>query len=81
MSLKTGFISKFLQRRAFDSFMFGYVDAIHTEFPGVSIRKAIEMFRKRYELEVDDFNEDNAYTTYNRMKAEIKEFDRDRKAV
>lgn len=81
MALKEGFIPKFLQRRAFDSFMFGYVDGIHTEFPSVSIRKAIAMFRKRYDLEPDDFNEESAYTTYNRMKAEIKEFDRERKSA
>ena len=80
MALKGGVISKFLERRAIDSFMFGYVDAIHTEFPGVSIRKAITMFRNRYDLEVDEFNEESAYTTYNRMKAEIKEFDRERRA-
>lgn len=81
MALGEGFVQKFLQRRAFDIFMFGYVDGIHTEFPSVSIRKAITMFRKRYELEPDDFNEESAYSTYNRMKAEIKEFDRERKSA
>lgn len=81
MALGEGFVQKFLQRRAFDIFMFGYVDGIHTEFPSVSIRKAITMFRMRYELEPDDFNEESAYSTYNRMKAEIKEFDRERKSA
>lgn len=81
MALKEGFIHKFLQRRAFDSFMFGYVDGIHTEFPSVSIRKAIAMFSKRYDLDPDDFNEESALRTYQRMKAEIKEFDRERKSA
>jgi len=81
MALKEGLVSKFLQRRAIDSWMFGYVDGIHTEFPSVSIRKAISMFRKRYDLEPDDFNEESAYSTYQRMKAEIKEFDSERKSV
>lgn len=79
MALSEGFIPKFLQRRAFDTFMFGYVDAIHSEFASVSVKTAISMFRKRYELEPDDFNEESAHKTYQRMKAEIKEFDRERK--
>lgn len=80
MALNKGFIPKFLQRRSFDLFMFGYVDAIHTELPTVSIRKAIEMFRKRYDLDLDVFNEESAFTTYNRMKGEIREYDRANKS-
>lgn len=52
--------------------MYGYVDAIHSEFPTVSIRKAIEMFRKHYQLEPDDFNEEAAYVTFQRMNAELR---------
>lgn len=81
MALKDGFVPKFLQRRTFDMFMFGYVDGIHTELPSVSIKKAVAMFRKRYNLSVDDFNEDSACREYQRIKEEIKQYDKERMAA
>ncbi len=80
MALAGGMIPKFIQRRAIDLWMFGYVDAIHTEFPSVGIRKAISMFASRYELTVDEFNEESAYSTYCRMKSELKNLNRARKS-
>jgi hypothetical protein len=79
MALKEGFIPKFTNRRTFDLMMFGWVDCIHTQFSSVSIKKAVEMFRVHYGLEVEEFNEDAACVTYNRMKAELRDYDRERK--
>lgn len=76
MSLDKTLVPKFLKRNAFDLLMFGYVDGIHTEFPSVSIKKAIEMFRSRYNLTLEEFNDEGAYATYHRMKAEFKDFSR-----
>lgn len=81
MALKKGYLPKFIQRRTFDVAMFFYVDAIHNEFPNVSIHKAIKMFASRYELTVDDFSEESAYQTYQRMNSEMREHERERKKV
>lgn len=80
MALSNGLVPKFILRRTIDMWMFGYVDAIHTEFPSVAVKKAISMFASRYELTVDEFNQEAAFTTYYRMKEELKELTSARKS-
>lgn len=80
MALTEGLVPKFIQRRTIDMWMFGFVDAIHTEFPSVGVKKAISMFASRYELTVDEFNEESAFQTYYRMKEELKTFNSARKS-
>lgn len=72
MTLVKGTIPKFLQRRNYDVLMFGYVDAIHSNFPSITIHKALEMFAERYGLSHEEFNIESAKTEFQRMNEEMR---------
>lgn len=67
-------LSAFVRRDGLDKIMFGYVQA-YTEFPGISVEKALAMFAKRYSLA--EFNVASQKTRYQRM---VKEFWTDKKS-
>lgn len=61
-------LSAFIRRDTFDHIMFGYVQA-YTEFPGISVEKALAQFQKRHKLK--EFNIPSQKTRYQRM---VREF-------
>lgn len=80
MTLVKGILPKFLQRRNYDVLMFGYVDAIHSNFPTITIHKALEMFAERYNLSHEEFNIDSAKMVFQRMNQEMRTNGSERKS-
>ncbi len=73
MGAPKSLITKFVTRQTFDVLMFGYVRAICTYFPTIGQRKAIAMFAKDHNLSIDEYNQESALITYQRMNNELRE--------
>lgn len=76
MTLIKGSLPKFIERRTYDTLMFGYVTAVHDNFPTVTLRSALEKFAERFELGPDEFNLESARQAYERMRKELREHER-----
>lgn len=74
-------IPKFLKRRSFDHMLYGYCDAIVTEFQSVSLIEAVKMFARRHQLSPEEFNIESAHKAVTRMRAELKEYTREQNKV
>lgn len=69
-------LPKFIQRRAFDLLLFGYVKGIITSLPSVTIKDAVLSFMKTFDLSEDDYNVTTGMATYTRMSHELRDHDR-----
>lgn len=69
-------ISSFLRRDLFDRIMFGWVQCMQLNLPGVSIERALANFATHYG--VKEFNVKSQKTRYLRM---VDEFWEDKKTV
>lgn len=69
-------LSKFIQRRAFDLLLFGYVKGIVTSLPSVTIKDAVLSFMKTFDITEDEYNVTTGMATYTRMSHEIRNHER-----
>lgn len=69
MAIKEQGLHKFYRRRSQDLLVFGWVKALTSKFPTISIDNALDDFAKYFK--VDDFNKERAKLEYNRMQKEL----------
>jgi hypothetical protein len=74
MTLKKGSIPKFIERRAHDLVMFGWVDAYRVNFPEIPTLTALQHYADRYKLSAEEFDIESGRRAYQRMLHEIQDY-------
>lgn len=61
-------IPAFYKRNAEDLMMYAFVEGVRTVLPSMQIKSIIDLFKKKFELDDDDYPVDCAQTTHTTMQ-------------
>lgn len=62
-------INAFYKKRALDLLMYGFADGFKTALPNVSIKQAVCVFLKKYNLSEDDYPYETAVKNYSNINS------------
>lgn len=65
-------VPRMYRRSALNLLMFGYINGVRSTLHTVTVKEAVLMFMRDFQLDSDDFNEDSASVIYYRMYKENK---------